>query len=134
MVHDHDDVPDPDWQEKAKKAGAIAGKARAHGATLLREGARLLDVAEEIEAFIRKEGAQPAFPVNLSINHDAAHDSPRPKDPRTFAPGDLVKLDVGAHVDGYIGDTAVTVEIGTQRHARLIEASREAMLAAVSPM
>ena len=48
-----------------------------------------------------------------------------------FIKGDLVKLDVGVHIDGYIGDNALTVEIGTTKYTKMIEASREALNAAI---
>ncbi|HEV8361698.1 MAG TPA: type II methionyl aminopeptidase [Candidatus Thermoplasmatota archaeon] len=128
--HEHDDVkPDLD---KVRKAGAIAAKARDHGATLIQEGKLLLEVAEEVEAMIVKEGAKPGFPVNLSIGTDAAHYTPNVNDPKRFAKGDLVKLDVGAHIDGHLGDTAVTIEVGTNRFERMIQASREACNNAVN--
>lgn len=127
--HEHEPVkPDLD---KVRKAGAVAARARDHGASLVQEGRSLLEVADELEAFIRKEGAKPGFPVNLSINHDAAHDTPGIDDARKFQRGDLVKLDLGAHIDGHLGDTAVTVEVGTSHHARMIQASREAVNSAV---
>lgn len=118
--------------DKIRRAGAIAAKAREHGAGLVQEGRKLLDVAEELEALIRKEGAKPGFPVNLSINSDAAHYTPALGDERRFEAGDLVKLDLGAHLDGHLGDTAITLEVGSSRHARLIQASREALEAAVA--
>jgi methionyl aminopeptidase len=127
--HAHDDVkPDLD---KVRKAGAIAAKARDHGATLIQEGKLLLEVAEEVEELIRKEGAKPGFPCNLSIGTDAAHYTPSYGDTKRFQKGDLVKLDVGAHVDGHIGDTAVTIEVGTGLHKAMIESSREAVNTAV---
>ena len=115
-----------------RAAGEIAGKARDYGASLVKEGVKLLDVAEKVEDFILKSGADLAFPVNLSINHQAAHYTPTHDDTRTFKKGDVVKVDVGAHIDGYIGDTAVTVEVGTEHQSRLIEASSEALEAAIS--
>jgi methionyl aminopeptidase len=129
-AHEHDDAVTD--LEKVKKAGAIAARARDLGASMVQEGRKLLEVAEEVEAFIRKEGAQPAFPVNLSIGTDAAHYTPTLDDPLTFQKGDLVKVDVGAHIDGHIGDTAMTVEVGTRVHERMILASREACNNAVA--
>lgn len=129
-VHEHEPVTTD--LEKVRKAGAIAARARDLAASMVQEGRKLLDVAEETEAFIRKEGAFPAFPVNLSIGTDAAHYTPEIGDKRVFAKGDLVKVDVGAHIDGHIGDTAVTVEVGTQQYARMIQASREACNNAVA--
>ncbi|MCA1814002.1 MAG: type II methionyl aminopeptidase [Halobacteriales archaeon] len=127
--HEHDVKTDLD---KVRQAGRIAALARDRGAELVQEGKLLLEVAQEVEALIVKEGAKPGFPVNLSINNDAAHYTPAHDDTRRFAQGDLVKVDVGAHIDGHLGDTAVTVEVGTSRHARMIDASREACNNAVA--
>ncbi|MBI4394389.1 MAG: type II methionyl aminopeptidase [Euryarchaeota archaeon] len=118
--------------EKIKKAGAISANARRHGAKLLKEGAKLIEIAEELENLMRKEGAEPAFPCCLTLNRDAAHYTPKPGDETVLKKGDVVKLDLGAHVDGYIGDTAVTVEVGTDHHAKLISASQEALKNAIA--
>ena len=118
--------------EMLRQAGEIAGKARDYGASLVKEGAKLLDVAESVEKFIIDRGAGIAFPVNLSINSQAAHYTPTHDDEKVFRRGDVVKVDVGAQVDGYIGDTAVTVEVGTGHQKRLIDASSEALEAAIS--
>jgi methionyl aminopeptidase len=96
-------------------------------------GARRRDVADAIEAFIRREGAQPAFPTNLSRNDEAAHYTPSPDDEAVFDAGDLVKVDVGAHLDGAIADTADTVEVGgTHRHENLVRAARDAVRAGIA--
>jgi methionyl aminopeptidase len=114
----------PRWREAAR----VASKARDLGLRLTVPGARRRDVAEAIESFIRKEGAQPAFPVNLSRNDEAAHYTPSPDDTAVFEVGDLVKVDVGAHLDGAIADTADTVEVGgTHHHENLIRAARDAV-------
>jgi methionyl aminopeptidase len=113
------------------QAGAITREARQLGASMIAEGVSLLSVAEETEACIRKKGAKPAFPVNISINQIAAHFTPASNDTSTFRRGDLVKLDVGAHVNGYMGDTAVTVEVGTRNWTSLIDASSKALMMAI---
>lgn len=113
--------------EKVRRAGAIAAEARDLGASMVDEGVRLLDVATEVEAFILRKGARPAFPTNLSINDAAAHYTPSSADKLTFKKGDLVKVDVGAQVDGYIGDTAKTVEVRTRNWMNLINASVKAL-------
>lgn len=120
-----------DILEKIRRAGAISGEARKLGASLIDEGVTLLSVAEEVEAYMLKKGARPAFPTNLSINDQAAHYTPRSDDKLTFKKGDLVKVDVGAHVDGYIGDTAQTVEVRTRNWTNLINASAKALAMAV---
>ena len=120
-------------REKYLQAGRLAGRGREFGRTLVVPGARLLDVATEVEAFVRKEGGAPAFPCCISVNDDAAHDTPGVADARVFRVGDLVKLDVGVQIDGYIGDTATTVEVGGgTRFATLIEASVRALDTALS--
>jgi len=112
-----------DW----KRAGEIAAKARDAGARAIGEGVLLSEVASFVEVTITDLRGGIAFPVNLALNEDAAHYTPRPGDRQRFQYGDLVKLDVGAHVNGCIGDTAVTVEVGSSTYTPLIEASRRAL-------
>ncbi len=123
--------PPPRDLDRWRRAGRIGAAARELGESLLVPGASRLEVAEAVEAYIRREGALPAFPANLSIDEEAAHFTPPPGDSRRFAKGELVKLDVGAHLDGAISDTATTVEVGGGgRHAALRQASRSALEAA----
>ncbi len=123
----------PEELARWRGAGRIASRARDLGVTLVVPGARRRDVADRIEAFIRAQGAQPAFPTNLSRNDEAAHYTPSPEDTATFETGDLVKVDVGAHLDGAIADTAATVEVGgTRRWENLIRADREGLDAGIA--
>ncbi len=115
--------------EEYRKAGRVVGAALQAGASLVEEGATYLAVAEQVEDMICAE-ADMAFPVNVSVNEIAAHYTPEPDDERRFERGDVVKLDAGAHVDGYIGDTALTVAVDGG-HDDLIETAREALDAAV---
>jgi methionyl aminopeptidase len=110
-----------------KRAGEIAARSRDMGAKMIVEGESLLSVAEYVERNIVDMGGSVAFPVNIALNEFAAHYTPRPDDRQRFRKGDLVKLDVGAHVDGCIGDTAVTVEVGSSTYTNLITASRRAL-------
>lgn len=121
-----------DELEKWKKAGKLASEAREYGKTLLKENANLYEVALKIEDFIFSKNAKPGFPVQISKNNIAAHYTPVPNDTAIINKGDVVKLDLGVHIDGYIGDTALTVEIGTNNHKGIIEASRKALEAAIS--
>ena len=122
---------DKEIVEKYRKAGKIAGGAREYGISLVSENTLLLDVAEKIEKYILEKGARIAFPVNIGINDVAAHYTPKHDDKTVFKNGDVVKIDVGAHVDGYIGDTAGTVEVGTENYKNLINASKEALSVAI---
>jgi methionyl aminopeptidase len=115
-----------------KRAGKIAADARDYGVTLLKPGARFLDIATDIENRIKKNGASLAFPVNIALNTLAAHYSPRHDDQSIFRKGDIVKLDVGVHINGYIADTAITIELETHIYDTMIQASSEALTKAIS--
>jgi methionyl aminopeptidase len=123
----------PEDLDRWREASRIAARARELGLRLTVPGARRRDVAEAIEESVRSAGAQPAFPANLSRNDEAAHFTPDPDDSVTFSAGDLVKVDVGAHLDGAIADTADTVEVGgTHRHDNLVRAAREGLRAGIA--
>lgn len=115
--------------EKYREAGLIAGKILRDGAKEIRIGTPYLDIIESIESRVIEEGAALAFPLNLSLNEDAAHDTASPGDTRIFAKGDVAKLDLGVHIDGYIADTATTIDLGV--NSLLVEASRQALEAAI---
>src|SRR3989338_7662798 len=117
--------------QKWKKAGEIAGDAREYGITLLKDGTNVLEIARKIEDYIEKKGGRFGFPVQMSLNNIAAHYTPLPDDTLCLKTGDVVKLDLGVHIDGYIGDTASTIEIGTNKHTDIIKASRDALNAAI---
>jgi methionyl aminopeptidase len=111
------------------KAGKIASEAREYGRSLVVVGANLLEVTEKIEAKIIELGGKIAFPAQLSRNSTAAHYNAVVNDKTIFLEGDLVKLDVGAHVDGAIGDTACTIDLGN--NSKLVKASEDALKAAI---
>jgi len=115
--------------EKYRVAGEIASKILIRSAREIRIGVSYLEVVESIETQVREEGADLAFPLNLSLNEDAAHDTASPNDARLFARGDVAKLDLGVQIDGYIADTAITVDLGN--NALLLEASEQALEAAI---
>ena len=114
-----------------KKSGKLAGEAREYGKDLLKEGANFLEIARKIEEFIQKKEGKPGFPVQISINDIAAHYTPLPDDTSCLKVGDLVKLDLGTHIEGFIGDTALTVEIGSNKNEDLIKASKKALEEAI---
>ncbi len=116
------------------KAGKIASQAREYGRNLIKENASVLEIAEKVEQKIIDLGGKIAFPVDISCNHIAAHDSPRYKDTRIINKGDLVKLDMGAHINGFIVDTACTVEVGTTKYSEMIKATEEALEKAIKLM
>ncbi len=97
--------------DKYIKAGKIAAEVRDYGCSLVKKDALVVEIAEKIDKKIEELGAKPAFPVNISINDMAAHWHPVINDKTTIKEEDYVKIDVGVHVDGYIGDTAKTIRV-----------------------
>ena len=122
---------DIDELEKWKEAGKLAHDALHFGKKLIEEGKSMLEITEKIENYVYDNGGKLAFPTNLAINNVGAHWTPSTKTTEKFQKGDLVKLDVGVHIDGYIGDNALTVEVGTEKYGKLIDTSREALNAAI---
>jgi len=108
-------------------AGKIAKQAREFGAAGVKPGRSSLELSNAIERIIKDNGGLCAFPVNIGINDIAAHYTPSRQDDARFNLGDIVKIDVGAHVDGYPADTSVTVEVGTRNNTRLIECADDAL-------
>ncbi|MFH0832207.1 MAG: type II methionyl aminopeptidase [Candidatus Aenigmatarchaeota archaeon] len=115
--------------EKYLLAGKIAAEVREESKKWIVVGSKLIDIAEKIEAMIREKGAAPAFPVNLSLNDVAAHYTPIKKDETKVKEGDILKVDIGVHVDGYVGDTAYTISFGGNE--KLVEASESALNGAI---
>ncbi|MDG5776404.1 type II methionyl aminopeptidase [Haloarculaceae archaeon H-GB1-1] len=114
--------------EKHREAGEILAEVRDDAAEMVDVGVSHLEVAEWAEDRIRELGGEPAFPVNISIDEEAAHATPAPDDESTFGE-DMVNLDIGVSVDGWLADTAVTVDLSG--NADLVDASEEALEAAI---
>ncbi|RLI98137.1 MAG: type II methionyl aminopeptidase [Candidatus Aenigmatarchaeota archaeon] len=112
--------------ESYKKAKEISDKVLPLAKGLVKEDASILEIAEKIESKIKELGGKPAFPVNISINEIAAHYTPDINDTLRIKAGDLVKIDYGVQVNGYIWDRAFSVFIGEKKHP-LIEASEKAL-------
>ena len=91
------------------KAGKIAAEVRETARKKYHVGLTLFEICESVEAQIRGLNAEPAFPVNTSLNETAAHYTAEPNDDTLVKEGDVLKIDIGVHIDGYIADTAVTV-------------------------
>ena len=118
-------------QEQYARAGRIAGEVREMARAKDWVGRSVLEICEEIEGEIRKRGARCAFPVNTSINEIAAHYTAEPGDQTVIRDTDLVKIDLGAQIDGYIADTAVTVCYNPE-YDGLVLAAEEALGNAMS--
>jgi methionyl aminopeptidase len=101
-------------------------------------GATTLELDRFAETYLRERGAQPAFkgyrdyPFTLcaSINEAVVHGFPST---RPLQEGDILSLDMGAVVDGYYGDAAVTLPIGriSAEAERLLRVTQECLDRAV---
>ncbi|MEF8774228.1 MAG: type II methionyl aminopeptidase [Halobacteriales archaeon] len=111
-----------------REAGAILAQVREEARERVAVGTGYLELSEWIEDRIRELGGDPAFPVNISVDEEAAHGAARRDDHRELGE-ELVKLDVGVHIDGWIADAALTVDL--RGEPELVEAAREALSAAV---
>jgi methionyl aminopeptidase len=92
-----------------EQAGKIAAEVREIARKEYHVGSTLFYICESLEAEIRQRGAAPAFPVNVSLNDIAAHYTAEPNDQIVVNDADVLKIDIGVHIQGYIADTAVTV-------------------------
>ena len=113
------------------KAGGIASEIREAARKKDWVGRTVYEICEEIEGRIRERGGKPAFPVNTSINETAAHYTAEPGDELAIAEDDLVKIDLGVQINGYIADTAVTVNYDPQ-FDYLVAAAEDALAGAMS--
>ena len=82
------------------KAGKIAGEVRENTRKKNWVGKTVYEICEEVESEIKKRGAKCAFPVNTSLNEVAAHYTAEPNDQLTISDDDLVKIDLGAQING----------------------------------
>jgi len=113
------------------KAGKIAGEVRENVRKKDWIGKTVEEICDYAESEIIKRGAKCAFPVNTSLNEIAAHYTAEPNDAKTVSDSDLIKIDLGAQINGYIADTAVTVNYN-QEHDSMVQAAENALEAAMS--
>ena len=118
--------------DKWKKAGKIAAEVREYGKSLVAPGKTVLEITELLEKKIEELGAKPAFPPQLSLNEAAAHECADPDD-NVVLLDQLVKVDVGVHIDGCMSDNATTVDL-SGKYADLIDATQEALKLAIESM
>lgn len=112
--------------QKIIEAGRIAFEIKKSIKSQIKKGMPLLEIAENIESKIIEYRGKPAFPTNLSINEIAAHYTPSYND-ETLAHG-LLKVDFGVSMDGWISDTAFSIDLeNSEENKKLIEASEKAL-------
>ncbi len=120
---------DKEQLESYIRAGKINSHALDLAVKMIKSGTAVVEILDKVEEFIRKEGAIPAFPAQISLNNVAAHFCPL-NDELKLADGDIVKIDIGVCVNGYIADAARTVDLGENKE--LVNASKLALKNALS--
>lgn len=111
--------------DKWRKAGKLTSEVRGYGKSLIKKGAKIKEVVEKIYKKIDDMKMIPSFPVNISMNEIAAHDTANINDERTFN-DEIIKLDLGVEVEGCPGDSAVTIDL-SGKNQKLVEASQKAL-------
>lgn len=126
MTHKYSIMLAEDEVEKLHRAGELVREGLEYALNHVKPGMSVLELCAKIEQNIASKGGFPAFPVNVSINDVAAHYTAEPHDKLVIPEKGIIKVDVGAHVDGYIADGAVSVVLG-EEYAGLALASLEAL-------
>lgn len=107
------------------QAGKIASETLRYGKSLIKPGVKIIEILDLIENKIIQLEGQIAFPAQISLNEVAAHSCSDLND-ATVLEDHVVKLDIGVHLDGFIADTALTVDL-SKKYSDLVKASREAL-------
>ncbi|HVB37291.1 MAG TPA: type I methionyl aminopeptidase, partial [Vicinamibacterales bacterium] len=120
--------------ERMRPAGRIVGEVLAELREAVRPGVTTAELDEIAERRIRRAGAVPAFkgyhgyPATIcaSVNDEVIHGIPGA---RALEPGDIISIDCGAVLDGYYGDSAITVPVGQidETAAELLRVTNEAL-------
>ncbi len=120
---------DKEVKQKYIKAGKIAAQALEYGKKLLIKDNILVEVLDKIEEKVFNLGGKLAFPAQVSMDNIAAHFCAE-EDDKTVLSNQLCCLDVGVHIDGYIGDNALSVDLSGE-YSGLVNASRKALNEAI---
>jgi len=115
--------------DKWRQAGKITAEALMFAKKLIKPDAKLIDTADAVDKKIIELGGKPAWPTQISLNDVAAHFTADPND-ETILKDQVVSVDVGAHIDGFVGDTACTVDL-SGKHEKLVQATKEALRNAI---
>jgi len=118
-----------------REAGRILADAFRVCRDLVKPGVSTLEIDREVESLIRDRKAKPAFkgyrgfPATIcaSINEEVVHGIPAAR--RRLREGDIIGLDLGAIVEGYYADAAVTMPVGevTDEARRLLDVTRDSL-------
>ncbi len=117
--------------EQYRTSGRIVKEVKPVVEAAVKPGASFLEVCDLVRREVESRGGRLAFPTGIGVNQVTAHYAPQEGDESVFADDDLVKVDFGVHVEGYITDTSVTVTLNPEFDL-LLEATRRALEVAIS--
>ncbi|MHA2287600.1 MAG: type II methionyl aminopeptidase [Promethearchaeota archaeon] len=124
-------MPD-EWIESYLKAGKAVVAAKNLARELIKPGASFLEISNKCEDEILNQGCELSFPINMSLNEQAAHYSPTIDDPTVVPKKGLLKIDLGSHYNGYIADSAITFNIDSDpKLQNYINAAQDALDGAI---
>lgn len=112
--------------DKYRKSGEIHKEVRKKIEPIVKVGMPVIELCEKIETLVIEKGGKPAFPTNVSINHVAAHYTSPHNDELRIEEKDVVKVDFGVHIDGYIADGAFTVSFDSE-YDSLVESAEKSL-------
>jgi methionyl aminopeptidase len=123
-----------DSKRSSLTAGKVAADALSRAREMVHEDMPVRELCEKVEMLLFSQGCEPSFPVNVSVDSIAAHDTASLADNEIVIPKHaVVKIDVGAHHQGYISDTALTVSFNPEAE-RLVKAAEGALEHAISAL
>ncbi len=120
------------WIESYVLAGKAVVAAKNLARKLIKPGISYLEVANKCEEEILNNSCELSFPINLSLNEIAAHYSPPIGDLTQIPEKGLLKVDLGSHHNGYIADSAFTINLDEDpKLQKYIDAAEEGLEAAI---
>jgi methionyl aminopeptidase len=120
------------WLESYILAGKAVIAAKKLARKIVKPGVSLLSIADQCEEEILKNNCELSFPINLSLNEIAAHYSPPIEDNSIIPEEGLLKIDVGSHHNGYIADSAFTINLDENPTLQnYVDAAKEALNSAI---
>jgi methionyl aminopeptidase len=109
-----------------QKSGTINNKTHKFAKKFIKPDLSIYEIGTKIDDYIIEQGGFPAWPVNLSVNNQAAHNSYGKDNDYKLDENDVLKVDIGVSIDGYITDASQTI-IFNKNHEKLRECTFKAL-------
>ena len=116
--------------DEYRTSGKITSEVKALVPSQVKPGVSFVEVCDFVRSEVESRGGKLAFPTGIGVNQVTAHYAPQDGDPSVFKEDDLVKVDFGVHVDGYVTDTSVSVTLNPEYNL-LLEATQRALESAM---